>query len=181
MIDGASSASRELILYATPTGPLAQCCSAYFEWAGNAPTAAQEYPPHCTLTGFFRRGGPRADTLIERTKAIVAAAGPVPDDAVEVVSLLTTDEWVGLELRSPWMLALAAEVAGADQPVGAEDALRLKDWLHLSLAYGIEDLSDHATRARGSVDIELAVGWEVALWERHHTQPGSQDHRWTRL
>lgn len=175
MTDGANPTTRELILYATPTGPLAHCCDSYFEWAAGAPTTAQEYPPHCTLTGFFWRDGTRAEELIERTATIVAAASPVPDDAVDVVSLKTTPDWVGLELRSPWLLALAAEVAAADRPLQNEDALRLKHWLHLSLAYDIDDLSHHGARARASVDIDLAAGWEVALWER------LDGHRWARL
>ncbi len=175
MTDGCTPADRELILYATPTGPLADCCDAYFQWAGDNTTTAQEYPPHCTLTGFFRRAGARADELIDRTKAMIAEAGPVPDGAVDVVSLMTTDDWVGLELRSPWLLGLATEIAVADRPTGEEDALRLKDWLHLSLAYGVDDLTDHGARARRSVDIGLTAGWEVALWERH------QDRRWSRL
>jgi alpha-D-ribose 1-methylphosphonate 5-triphosphate diphosphatase len=47
---------RELILYATPTRPLADQCNTFFEAAADlGPTSAQLYPPHCTLTGFFRR------------------------------------------------------------------------------------------------------------------------------
>ena len=44
---------HELILYATPTGPLADACAAYF--GAVEPTTAQTYPPHVTLTGFFHR------------------------------------------------------------------------------------------------------------------------------
>ncbi|MDG2026150.1 MAG: hypothetical protein P8J50_03515 [Acidimicrobiales bacterium] len=46
----------ELILYATPTGPLAEELDRLFaQFAERAPTTAQTYPPHCTLTGFFQR------------------------------------------------------------------------------------------------------------------------------
>ena len=45
---------RELILYATPTGPLADACDRFFAAVESiGPTVAQTYPPHCTLTGFF--------------------------------------------------------------------------------------------------------------------------------
>ena len=57
---------RELILYACPIGPLADDLDAYFSQvtARFGPTTAQTYPVHCTLTGFFRRRGERADEVL---------------------------------------------------------------------------------------------------------------------
>ncbi len=46
----------QLILYAIPTGLLAEQCDRLFRMVrAIAPTTAQTYPPHCTLTGFFQR------------------------------------------------------------------------------------------------------------------------------
>jgi ubiquitin-associated SH3 domain-containing protein len=161
---------RELILYATPTGPLADTIGRYWRRVeastGPGPTTAQTYPPHCTLTGFFRRRGARAEAAIADLVAAVDRAGAVPSDAVEVVGLRTTEEWVGLELRSHWLQETTATVAAAHRPGADEDALRLKDWLHLSLAYGVDELADHATLAIEVVDPDAPVGWELALWER---------------
>ena len=172
---------RELILYATPTGPLAQAVAAYYEQvdAELGTTVAQTYPPHCTLTGFFRRDDDGATAAIEQIGGQVAEAGPVPSGAVEVVALTTSDRWVGLELRSPWLIEFTESVSARHRPGPDDDALRLKDWLHLSLAYGDPDgdpidLSAHARLATELVDPGAEVGWEVALWERH------PDGSWTR-
>lgn len=158
---------RELILYATPTGPLAHACAEYF--AAVDPTTAQTYPPHVTLTGFFHRRD--AARVIEAAAAI----GHVPAGVVEVRRLTCSAEWVGLEIGSPWLEGAASDVARGARPAPGEDDVRLKDWLHLSLAYGVDDLESHAIRAREQIDPTADVGWEVGLWER------GPDHRWERL
>lgn len=172
---------RELILYATPTGPLAEQCAAYFDAASQTlgPTTAQTYPPHCTLTGFFRRTDAGVARAVAEIAPVIAAAGPVPGDAVTVVGCHATAEWVGLELRSPWLSDLAASVADGHTLAPGDDALRLKDWLHLSLAYGTAIdrpaadrssiallLDRYGALAEVMIDPNAAVGWEVGLWER---------------
>ncbi len=164
--------SREFILYLTPTGPLADQCDAFFRVAGEqfGPTEAHTYPPHVTLTGFFRRSASRFDTVCAEIDSVLASVGEIPPDAVEVVDLLVADSWVGLVMESPWAKQLTADVVRSHQPLADEDALRPKDWLHLSLAYGLradQNLSDYAALAHELVDIEAAVGWQVGLWERH--------------
>lgn len=162
------SAERELILYATPVGPLADAVDHYFETVAEElmPTTAQTYPPHCTLTGFFHRDDDGARVAIEEIGRAVADAGPVPAGAVEIVALHGQEEWVGLELRAPWLQALTRRIAADHRPGPGQDALRVKRWLHLSLAYGIDDLAPHARLAETTVDPGLGVVWEVSLWER---------------
>ncbi len=176
-----SGRRRELILYATPLGPLAEAIDAYFHRvaAELGPTVAQTYPPHCSLTGFFRRDDRGAGQAIEQIGSRVDGAGPVPAGAVEVVGLTTSDRWVGLELRSPWLIDLTAAVAEEHRPGPGDDALRPKDWLHLSLAYGHPggdqiDLGAHGRLATEMVDPTAAARWEVAVWERH---PNGSWHR----
>lgn len=158
---------HELILYATPTGPLADACAAYFDAVQS--TTAQTYPPHVTLTGFFHRR--------DRREPIDAASvvGEVPAGVVEIRRLTCNEDWVGLEVDSPWLEAAAASFAQRMPPAAGEDDIRVKDWLHLSLAYGVPDLGVHADRARQEIDVTQPVGWEVGLWERSHG-----DH-WERL
>lgn len=166
---------RELILYAVPRGPLAAACDRYFEAATTlGATTAQAFPPHCTLTGFFRRSPKRADAVLAEIAAVVAAAGPVPSDAVSVVDLIRGDRWIGLELESPWLRSLTADVITAVDVRPGEDALRPKEWLHLSLAYGIDELAAHADLATEIVETGLPVEWDVAVWER------SAGPRWVR-
>ncbi len=155
---------RELILYATPVGPLASACREFFD--ASTPTTAHTYPPHVTLTGFFRRGDARADAMVERAREVLADAGPPSAGSIEVVDLLARPDWVGLEVSSQWLTDLASTFARGDVARAEEDAIRLKTWLHLSLAYGVDDLSAHAAMANELVDPALPVEWEVSLWER---------------
>lgn len=158
---------RELIVYATQTGELAAACDEYFAEAQRiGATAAQTYPPHCTLTGFFRRSNPRADDVIAEIGGEILRAGPVPQDAVEVVALRATEGWVGLELRSPWLVNLTARIVSSHERTPGDDALRPKDWLHLSLAYDVDDIEPYASLAKKLIDPTACADWEVAVWER---------------
>ncbi|MGH1492618.1 MAG: hypothetical protein ACRBK7_25040 [Acidimicrobiales bacterium] len=164
---------RELILYATPTGALADRCERYFErlLSDGLATTAQTYPPHCTLTGFFHRSEDRAAEVTAEFREGLAAAGPVPSGAVEVVGLVTNDDWVGLEMRSAWLRELTENLAAAQVQHAEEDPLRIKDWLHLSLAYGTARLGSQAMLAREMIDptaglADTDMAWEVGLWER---------------
>lgn len=177
-----SAARRELILYATPSGSLADQCERYFDAVVGrlGSTTAQTYPPHCTLTGFFWRTDRGTHRTIGEILPVINAAGPVPDDAVEIVQLVVNQRWVGLELRSAWLEELAASVAENHTLESGDDALRLKDWLHLSLAYGnttaspssapLLDLAPYGALAKQLVDPHAAVSWEVGLWERSANQ-----------
>jgi len=158
---------EELILYATPTGPLAAECERYFDAATDlGPTVAQDFPPHCTLTGFFRRTPTRAVELVAEAASVLDGLGSAPPPVVEVVALRATPEWVGLELRSSWLRAVTDGLVARDRPGPGDDPLRPKTWLHLSLAYGPEDLSSHAELARTTFSARAAAGWQVGLWQR---------------
>ena len=160
---------RELILYACPTGLLADDLEAYFTEATArfGPTTAQTYPVHCTLTGFFRRQGQRAEAVLRRLGGVIDEIGPPPQGAVSVDRLGVREGWVGLELSSPWLLDLNDVFVGADDVNGDEDPLRPKSWLHVSLAYGVTDLAPYVELAREVVDPSRPVGWKVNLWERN--------------
>jgi hypothetical protein len=176
---------RELILYATPTGALAEACERYFvAIEGVGATTAQTYPPHCTLTGFFRRSGPRSDEVVAEMGRRIRAVGPQPADAIEVTGPIAAKGWVGLTIESAWLIDLAASTV-AGQVIGdGEDAIRLKGGLHLSLAYEVEDTAAYEELARPFFG-EVAVGpgaalggvapWELGVWERN------PDGGWTRL
>jgi len=157
---------RELILYAWPIGPLADATQRYFNEVTDqlGSTVAQSYPVHCTLTGFFRRADHRVDAVLAALGAAVDALG-APDD-VTVERLGARDGWVGLELRSRQLLDIIEAVTATDRPEPGEDALRPKDWLHVSLAYGVADLRPYEALAREIVDPSLPATWRVGFWER---------------
>lgn len=160
--------TTELILYACPTGPLAECIERYFDALATRPTAAQRYPPHCTLTGFFH-DEPGA------IPAYVEAAGRAADEsrrssiAVDVTGLRTDPDCIGLTIVSPGLERLTEDFAErvADVPTRIDD-IRVKDWLHVSLAYGhAADAHDEpADLAQATVDATLDAGWELRLYER---------------
>ena len=154
----------ELILYATPAGRLAAAIDDAFDRiATSGPTTAQTYPPHCTLTGFFHRDPDE----IERIAAEVAfALADAPEGPVTIVDLHRRPEWTGLELQSPWLHSVVERFVALHRLGPGDDPLRPKDWLHLSLAYGIDDLGP-ANAALGDLDTGLSVVWDVALWQRH--------------
>ena len=166
--------SRDLILYATPLGELAEQCDHYFERAtARGGTSAQTYPPHCTLTGFFRRTAARADEVAAWTQTFLDERRGAWSD-LQVVRLRSQHDWIGLELSSPQLEQLASDYGELQQVGPGEDAIRPKSWLHLSLAYGLADLRPYE-RLCDLVDPTAPASWELALWER--TAAGD----WSRL
>lgn len=156
-------------MYATPTGPLADACTRFFAEATSIePTTAQTYPPHVTLTGFFHRTSPRADGVTAEVRELLADLGPVPDGAVTVEELRVEPGWIGLVITSPWLLDVVGRFVASHRLEGDDDPLRPKDWLHLSLAYGVDDL-DPYRRLAATFPADAAAGWEVGLWERTTT------------
>ncbi len=155
----------ELILYATPTGPLGDALDALFrKISAQGPTTAQTYPPHCTLTGFFHRDEREIARIGAELVHALRAAGPMPTDAVEIVALHRKDDWIGLELSSPRLRALAERFVEGHRLDDGDDPLRPKDWLHLSIAYGSGDIA--GAEAVTDLDIRLDVAWHVGLWQR---------------
>jgi ubiquitin-associated SH3 domain-containing protein len=166
--------TAELILYATPTGALADQLDVVFErLRRSAPTTAQTYPPHCTLTGFFRRDADTVPRILEELRGAHDDVGTMPAAPVEVVALHRRPDWVGLELRSLWLQQLTAAFVDRHAVGPGDDHLRPKDWLHLSVAYGDGDLAA-AQPLVADLDPVLAAEWEVDLWQRH------EDGTWTR-
>ena len=159
---------RELILYATPEGALLESCEAYFDElrsTGRA-TTAQTYPPHVTLTGFFRRRAQSVDRVANEARAAIESTRP---GTVHVSDVAERDGWVGLEIDSRWFSTVAATFADHHELEPGDDTVRLKDWLHLSLAYGDRppgtELAVCAALARDMI-VGVSSSWSIGLWER---------------
>lgn len=171
----------ELILYAEPGGELGARCAEFWAAmsAADAATDAQTYPPHVTLTGFFRRGPDRVMPVVDAFTRALDAAAPQGLDGVRWVEpaalgLQANHDWTGLHVTAPWMdavVAAFASPASSAQPADAgEDELRPKSWLHLSLAYGAGyDEFARAAAAEHAVELERLAAeaeWTVSLWRR---------------
>lgn len=162
----------ELIVYACPTGLLAEQLDAYFDaaLARCGPNTAHAYMAHCTLTGFFHDQPAAVGWYTEHLAAALRdhqATRPTP--AVRVVGTRFSTKFHGLLLDSPWIKQLSADFARrASASPTRSDAIRLKDWLHLSLAYGFapEHHQQLVALADQLVDPSAAVAWELRLYER---------------
>ncbi len=163
---------RELIIYLTPVGALSQACDAYFAATQRTlgATTAHSYPPHVTLTGFFRRTPERAEEVVAEFGRVFNDVLVAPETGVKVTGLQASPEWVGLVVESDWAKARVAEFVDGHAVGDGDDALRPKDWLHLSLAYGnLPDgvpLTSYEEVARRDVDPDIASSWRLGLWER---------------
>lgn len=169
---------RELIVYACPTGDLATQMAHYFarSRAECGPNTAHAYMPHCTLTGFFHDLPASIPHYVQRLERALAAARPTQPTPVIAIERLRFDtQFHGFELSSPWLAQLVAAFATAADSPTRVDAIRLKDWLHLSLAYHFPPEQHDALMqiARGTIDPAAPVAWDLRFYER------GPDNGWT--
>jgi len=160
------------IVYACPLGELADQIERYYaaSLAACGANAAHSYMPHCSLTGFFHDGRDSAATYIEALDTALRRARPTqPQPALTITEMVLDPRFHGLLLSSPWLQTLIADFAHMAHSPTRRDALRLKDWLHLSLAYAFPPQQHTALAALASelVDINAPVSWELCFYERH--------------
>lgn len=168
---GSEPAARTLIVYACPLGDLARQLDRYFaiSRAICGPNAAHDYMPHCTLTGFFHDDYAAIDRYAAALEAALGRArGSRPAAPLEVASIELGAEFHGLLLRGEWLKQMIADFAGTVDSPTRRDKLRLKDWLHLSLAYQFPPEQAEALTglAREFVDVAAPASWELRLYER---------------
>jgi ubiquitin-associated SH3 domain-containing protein len=163
--------SQELIVYACPTGPLADQLASYFAATRNqvGSNTAHRYPPHITLTGFFHDEAsaiPRYLDALEHVLGKFSASRPEPP--FQITEFLIGNEFHGLLIESPWAEALTADFKACAHSSTRTDEIRLKRNLHLSLAYGFspEQHLALASLAAEHIDIEVPVSWELRFYER---------------
>ena len=170
--------SRELIVYACPTGELAAGLEDYFESAMYrcGSNTAHEYMPHCTLTGFFHDdldSIPTHVTALE--KALGWGAQRKPNPSIAIADLHLEPEFHYLAIQSPWLESITSQFAKLANSSTRTDALRLKTNLHVSLAYGFDPQQEGVLReVASSLDWQVQVGWEVRFYERHACKDGSK-------
>jgi len=169
----------KFIVYACPVGELADQLEEYFarSRAAGCQNAAHQYMPHCTLTGFFYDRRERIPAYVRNLSDALEDARPMlPEETVAITGMRLGPELHCLELESPWLKDLVADFASRVADAFARQSLRLKDWLHLSLAYRFE-LRQRCTLERLAetiVDLKAPVVWELRFYERR------ADGSWTR-
>ena len=166
----------QFIFYACPTGPLAQQLAAYFERTQQScgPNAAHAYMPHCTLTGFFEdESSAIADYIEALDGALLESRDRIPTPPISIRQMTFRPRWHGLALEAPWLKQLIATLAMRATSPTRREPLRLKDWLHLSLAYRFDPACEPTLRQAASdlIDLSAPVGWELRFYQR-------SDSRW---
>ena len=160
----------ELIVYACPLGVLAEQLDAYLARALRdvGRNAAHGYMPHCTLTGFFHDDAASVPHYRATLAQALASAGSQDTTQIQIEGLHLTETFHFLKLESSWSIALIQAFADLAQSPTRRDSLRLKDWLHVSLAYQFpaERHEPLAALARAMVDPNASVAWELRLYER---------------
>ena len=165
------NAECEFILYACPIGLLADQLDQYFRssLACCGRNSAHNYMPHCTLTGFFRDRETAIPLYIRSIAAALQLWQPYPQPALSVTNMTFRSDWHGLELESSWMRSFVATFAEIAHSPTRQESLRLKDWLHLSLAYGFapEHSQCLLQLAQSHVHWSASVSWQLRFYQRH--------------
>ena len=133
-----SEDTYQFITYACPTGKLNSQIETYLAKSRvlYGENSAHKYMPHCTLTGFFAARSLSIPTYIKAlNKAYIAAQNDKFSLEIDIKQLTFRKNWHGLELQNNSLKQLIANFAKDRTIVDYPEKLRLKDWLHLSLAY----------------------------------------------
>ena len=166
----------QFIVYACPTGELNTQLETYFQLSKEQCGAnnAHNYMPHCTLTGFFTDRLSSADyylqALEEAYKNSPKGLASRHDRAleIEIKQLVFNPEWHGLELQAEAIKDLIKDFVRLETSPTRQENIRLKDWLHLSLAYGFEsgDRAKLEMLARETINLAADVAWELRFYQR---------------
>ena len=159
----------QFIVYACPVGELNDRLESYFakslELYGE--NAAHKYMPHCTLTGFFTEEPDSIPLYLEALNAayIAARESNISLD-IAIAKLSFGKNWHGLELQADGLKELVSNFA-VQLDSTRQRKIRLKNWLHLSLAYGFEpeyreQLQNLAIEA---IDLQAKLDWELRFYQ----------------
>ena len=161
----------ELILYACPTGPLAEQIEGFFRRSGErfGPNGVHAYPPHVTLTGFFHDQA--ASIPVYRAALVASLAAGLPTRPAAWIAIggqVTEHGLLHLPITSGWLKRVAADFAARAASPTRQEPPPVKSQLHLSLAYRFrpEDEPGLIALARELVDPSARAAWELRLYER---------------
>jgi hypothetical protein len=159
----------ELVVAATPTGPLAHAIDAYRQAVavriGRNP--AHDLPPHCLVVRSYH-DRPSSVRAYRRAFAATLMNNWRRPENVVVTALSLHTTWHGLEIESQPLRALAANLASPSVGGTRPNHFTPHDRLRLALAAGF-DHADHealSELALRIVDPMLPAQWDVALWLR---------------
>ncbi len=163
---------QKFIVYACPVGELATQLELYFQTSEIecGKNAAHKYMPHCTLTGFFEDELTAIPIYTKALDNAVDNALSKPSKPViNILNMTFKPQWHGLELYSPILKQLILDFAKIANSPTRNQKLRLKDWLHLSLAYEFPPQQQDTLKAIAEkiINIQALVEWELRFYQRH--------------
>lgn len=166
------SKNYQFIIYACPIGKLNSQIETYLVKSRklSGENKAHKYMPHCTLTGFFTDELSSIPFYIEALeRAYTEAKNNNLSLDVEITKLTFNENWHGLELKADSIKKLVTNFAKLENSPTRQEKLRLKDWLHLSLAYGFnpEAREQLQTLATELIDIKARVNWELRFYQKN--------------
>ena len=161
---------RELIVYACPLGELGDRLERYFHRVLQkcGPNTAHHYMPHCTLTGFFHDRGHSIPLYIEALDRAVSSTSKLSSLDIAVTGVTFKPDFHYLTVESTWIELLMQEFERQATSPTRLDALRLKDGLHVSLAYGFAPDRHRSLQAIAAeiVDWQAPTEWQLRFYER---------------
>ncbi len=172
MSDKYISDRAKFIIYACPVGELNDRLEVYFtkslQLCGE--NTAHKYMPHCTLTGFFIDELSSVPFYIEALyRAYKNAKNNNLSLDIEIKGLTFREKWHGLELKANGLKQLIINFTQIENSPTRTEKLRLKDWLHLSVAYDFDyrDGENLKSLATELIDLNSKVNWELRFYQKH--------------
>ena len=161
----------QYIVYVCPVGELNRQLELYFAQSRElfGANKAHRYMPHCTLTGFFCDRSSSIGFYLDALERAYQEAKSSLSLDVTIKRLVFSKTWHGLELQADGIKQAIANFAGYERSPTRQESLRLKDWLHLSLAYGFDDRhgSELQQLAQKTIDLQSNVGWELRFYQKY--------------
>ena len=168
---GSRSPLGSFIVYACPVGELNEQIEKYFDLSRElyGANSAHKYMPHCTLTGFFNAEIDSIPVYLEALNSAYIEARKNYSIEIKIEQLVFNQKWHGLELQCDRLKQLIANFAQAETLKKYPNQLRLKDWLHLSLAYNFNP--EYETRLKqlaiDTIDIKANVNWQLRFYQKN--------------
>ena len=161
----------QFIIYACPVGELNSQLKDYFKQSYQlyGENMAHKYMPHCTLTGFFSDDLSSIPIYIRALdKAYTDAKSDRLSLDIKIAQITFNENWHGLELQADGLKNLISNFAELEQSSTRQEKLRLKDWLHLSLAYGfnLEHGEQLKQLAIEIIDMQADVDWQLRFYQK---------------
>lgn len=161
---------NQYIVYVCPTGELNRQLEVYFAQSRKlfGANKAHLYMPHCTLTGFFSDLSSSVPGYLDALEQAYREAKSIRSLNIVIKRLVVSKNWHGLELEAEGVKQAIADFARHESSPTRQEPLRLKDWLHLSLAYGFEEQHRGGLQqlAREGIDLQSEVDWELRFYQK---------------